>query len=91
MVDLTHNVIGMAEETASLGSLKGGDCFRFAHISFADALTESLFYVVIDAPEKDRVMVANPANGERLLRDKEHRVVKHKATFSVHNTEWKQS
>jgi hypothetical protein len=71
------------DNTVQLGSLKGGDVFRFAHLSYADAIKEDAFYTVLDAPEKQGVLIANPKDGKCLLRDKEHRVVRHNAVLNV--------
>ena len=71
------------EATTSLGSLKGGDVFRFAHITYTNALKEDAFYTVLDAPEKQGVLIANPKDGKCLVRDAEHRVVRHNAVLRV--------
>jgi len=79
----TTNACKTDEHAVSLGALKGGDVFRFAHISAADALKEDAFYLVLDAPEKDGVLIANTLDGKVMKRDRDHRVVSHEAEVHV--------
>ena len=71
------------ESGVKLGSLIGGDVFRFAHLSYAEAIREDAFFIVMDAPEKSGVLIANPRDGKQLLRDADHRVIQHNAVLNV--------
>jgi hypothetical protein len=67
-----------------LGNLKAGDVFRFAFLTFDEALKEDAFYLVMEAPEKkDGTMVVNLSDGRSMLRDKEHRVVRHNTQLNI--------
>jgi hypothetical protein len=71
------------EPTVSLGNLKGGAVFRFAHLSFDEAIKEDAFYMVAEAPEKSGVVIINLADGKQMMRDKDHRVIEHKAALAL--------
>jgi hypothetical protein len=75
------------EPTTSLGGLSPTSVFRFAHNSFDDAMRSEGFYMVIDAPERPGVVTTVClADGKQLVRDKEHRVIVHKAEISISPT-----
>jgi len=71
------------DKTATLGSLKGGDVFRFSHINASEALAENAYYLVVTSPDKQGVLIANLFDGQCLLRDKEHRVIAHETVLSI--------
>ena len=77
--------VSKEEKSVTLGSLSPGDVFRFAYDSFDTALKENLFYMIVKDPnsEKSGVFILAISGHECLRRDKEHRVIKHDAQFSV--------
>lgn len=75
-----------AEPTVLLKNVMPGNCIRFAHDSFEDALRDDLFWMRVDTPElKDRARLVNLANGKQLERDGDHRVVVHNSVLHVSN------
>ena len=72
------------EPTIALKDTKPGDCIRFAHDTIEDAFKADLFWMRLDAPEaKDRVRLANLADGKQLERDGDHRVIVHKGALHL--------
>lgn len=72
------------EPTVLLKNTAPGDCIRFAHDSFEDALRSDLFWMRADAPElKDRVRLINLADGKQLERDGDHRVITHNSVLHI--------
>jgi hypothetical protein len=72
------------KDVVSLGSLKGGDVFRYEHVELEVALNENALFMVLQAPEKNGVvMTANTYDGLCLARDKEHRVIKHTVNLEI--------
>ncbi len=72
------------EAVLNLGQVAAGQLFRFAHISYEDALREELFYMPTKTTQKEgRVEIVNPENGEVLRRDDSQRVVLHTSVLSV--------
>ena len=71
------------DKTISLGSLKGGDVFRFSHITATEAMAENAFYIVVTSPDKQGVLIANLSDGQCLLRDKEHRIIAHETVLNI--------
>ena len=81
-----QTLIANKRQDVSLGSLKGGAVFRFAHIREVDAISEKAFYMVGTDPHKaseGTVPIINVSNGEFLIRDKGHRVVKYSAAIGI--------
>jgi hypothetical protein len=75
------------EKSVKLSELAEGDVFRFAEVSFEDALTEKdeeTFYMKISsskAPEQVRMV---SLDGKLVLdRDADRRVIKHEVTVAV--------
>ena len=67
-----------------LGNVNSGTVFRFATDSFDQCVEEKSFFMVVKAPEvKDRIEIVNIFDGLKLVRDKEHRVLKHDATVRI--------
>jgi len=72
------------ELTISLKSAECGDCIRFEHDSFEDALKSDLFWIIIEAPEaRGRVRLVNLSDGKQLERDDSHRVIVEKSTLHL--------
>jgi hypothetical protein len=76
-------VVRIEEKIVSLGTLKGGDVFRFAHVEYPIAITENVFFIVLEEPSKKEVFIANLFDGQCLIRDSDHRVVKHLASIHI--------
>lgn len=72
------------DKPVALGSLAGGDVFRFATDSTTEASTTDGFWMKLDAPEiKDRARIANIRNGKVLERDTIHQVVRHDTRLHI--------
>ena len=74
---------GYDNRIAPLGNLKSGDVFRFSHIPFDDAISEKAFWLVVADSSEKRVSIVNVFDGQRMIRDQEHRVVRHLASVVV--------
>lgn len=82
-MDIIKANITQEEPTQALGGVIIGQVFRFAFLSFTDALKEDAFYMVIQTPEKKGVSIVNLKDGGILIRDPDHRVIVHQTTISV--------
>ena len=81
---LTKATYDKKEVTIPLKESKCGDCIRFAHDSFEEALKSDLFWLRIETPElKDRVRLVNLKDGKQLERDGDHRVIIENATLHL--------
>jgi hypothetical protein len=82
-MELAQHIENKEEKGISLGSTKSGQVFRFAFLSFEEALKEDAFFMVVEAPEKQGILVVNLKDGKQILRDKDHRVIIHEAKLSL--------
>lgn len=82
-MDLQKAYTNNTEVTTPLNSLLAGDVFRYAHISFIDALREDAFYMVTKQPEKRGIGVVNVKDGLVAVRDPDHRVIHHQVTLNI--------
>jgi len=72
------------EQTIMLKNTTPGDCIRFAHDSFEDALKCDLFWLRIDSPElKERIRLVNFSSGKQIERDGDHRVITHVSKLRI--------
>ena len=72
------------EPVIALRDTKPGSILRFQHDSFQEALKADLFWLRLEAPEaKDRVRLANVADGKVIERDGDHRMVVVDAVLNV--------
>jgi len=71
------------EATVPLDSLNAGKVFRFANVSYNDAMKEGLFFMVEKAPEQKKGIAVVDFGGNRLVRDGCHRVVEHNVKIQV--------
>lgn len=71
------------EATVSLNQVKNGEVFRFAFLSFTNAIKEDAFYIKIQAPSEKGISIINLKDGTQLKRDSDHRVVIHHTTLAI--------
>lgn len=72
------------EPSIPLGEIKAGECFRFAHDTFEEALKCDSFFMRVDAPEfRDGVEIVNLSDGKKMKRDSDHRVIRHKCNLQI--------
>ena len=80
------------ENAVPLSSLKPGDCFRFAEISFEKAMSNddgACFYQVTGDVQKEERVPIRSLDGKccTLSKDKDRMVVQHMVTITIHPAE----
>lgn len=65
------------DPSVDLGSLNGGDVFRFANISAQRAIEEDALYMVVSGGKDERTQVSSLKDGLLLVRDNSHKVCHH--------------
>jgi len=83
MIELQRVERDEVESTVPLDALSGGAVFRFATVSYTDAMKESLFYMVEKAPELKKGVAIVDFGGNRLVRDGCHRVIEHDVKMQI--------
>jgi len=76
-----------SEKVVPLSDVAAGKVIRYARVSFADAMKENAFYMVVEDPSganKEARVSLQPVDGKvRLSRDGDHQVVVHEVELSI--------
>lgn len=82
MERLTTPIDGNAKSVA-LKTIGAGETFHFAHLSWTEAVSEKLFYMVCGIEKGGRMTIVNVFDGELLERDSSQRVVRTEISIIV--------
>lgn len=84
-MEITNHNPAPQEPTTSLGALSQGQVFRFACMTYGEALDQGAFYMKLmsSAPKGDGAYIVCLKDGNCLIRDTDHRVVVHKSQLLV--------
>ena len=85
-MQIAENIEKAPEEAVLLKVLADGDVFRYAHDTFEEALKTGLFYMKVkpwQANLTNKACIVSCDGSETLVRDDDHRVIKHPAEMLV--------
>jgi hypothetical protein len=78
--ELRENV--SPEKTKPLGKVTKGSIVRFPNVTYADAIKDDLFYMVMET-KNERTRLVCLSNAEMIERDEDRPVIEHESVLQI--------